>query len=64
MKNKLIFQYEENTDFVRVYVSDGLEPKKYVDIKVKKQMLQDKFGNKIEFRLDKDFIDETFNSIL
>ena len=37
---------------------------KYVDIKVEKQMLQDKFGNKIEFRLDKDFIDETFNSIL
>ena len=64
MKNKLIFQYEENTDFVRVYVSDGIEPKKYVDIKVEKQMLQDKFGNKIEFRLDKDFIDETFNSIL
>ena len=58
MKNKLIFQYEENTDFVRVYVSDGLEPKKYVDIKVKKQMLQDNFGNKIEFTLDKDFIDK------
>ena len=64
MKNKLIFQYEENTDFVSVYFSDGLEPKKYVDIKVEKQMLQDNFGNKIEFRLDKDFIDETFNSIL
>lgn len=59
MKNKLIFQYKENTDFVRVYVSDGLEPKKYVDIKVEKQMLQDNFGNKIEFTLNKDFIDET-----
>ena len=58
MKNKLIFQYKENTDFVRVYVSDGLEPKKYVDIKVEKQMLQDNFGNKIEFTLNKDFIDE------
>jgi uncharacterized protein (UPF0248 family) len=58
VKNKLIFQYKENTDFVRVYVSDGLEPKKYVDIKVEKQMLQDNFGNKIEFTLNKDFIDE------
>ncbi len=64
MKNKLIFQYEENTDFVRVIFFNGLEPKKYVDIKVEKQMLQDKLGNKIEFRLDKDFIDKTFNSIL
>lgn len=64
MKNKLIFEYKENTNFVRVYVSNGFEPKKYVDIKVKKQMLQDNFGNKIEFRLDKDVIDEIFNLIL
>ena len=61
--NKLIFEYKENTDFVRVYFSDGIEPQKYVDIKVEKQMLTDSFGNKIEFRLDKDFIDKTFESI-
>lgn len=63
MKN-IIFQYKENTDFVRVIFSDGIEPQKYVDVKVEKQMLTDSFGNKIEFRLDKDLIDETFNTIL
>lgn len=61
--NKLIFQYEENTDFVRVYFSDGTEMQ-FVDIEVKKEALTDSFGNKIELRLDKDFIDKAFNTIL